>query len=179
MNLNDLLVNRTTAMLEWVEPLYGATPDGKEIVGNTTLRATVADCIAASRLQYQHNLLRDARVSDETLLLDFVAVHWAECRVTTDMLPVAPDLGERDIPTRWRRWVGWWRVRWGYCPACNFDAPEIDTCKICAPFSWAKSRRAYPMRGDALELMYKRFKLGYLKHDTTNYRPSPDSRTQD
>jgi hypothetical protein len=23
------------------------------------------------------------------------------------------------------------RFLWGYCPACNCDAPEADTCDIC------------------------------------------------
>lgn len=27
--------------------------------------------------------------------------------------------------------VGWWRLRRGYCPACNSDAPEIDRCSLC------------------------------------------------
>ncbi len=29
--------------------------------------------------------------------------------------------------------VGWWRLRRGYCPACNSDAPEID--RIAMPNS--------------------------------------------
>jgi hypothetical protein len=24
-----------------------------------------------------------------------------------------------------------WRMRFGFCPACNSDAPAIDTCPIC------------------------------------------------
>lgn len=44
------------------------------------------------------------------------------------------------------RFIGWWRMLWGHCPACNDDAPECDNCKICAVprrrearfgFSWA------------------------------------------
>ncbi len=34
--------------------------------------------------------------------------------------------------------LGKWRLWWGFCPACNSDAPELDTCKIC------KSSRDFP-----------------------------------
>ncbi len=30
-----------------------------------------------------------------------------------------------------RRLVGWYRLLWGYCPACNSDAPAIDSCYVC------------------------------------------------
>ena len=29
------------------------------------------------------------------------------------------------------RLVGAWRFWWGFCPACNSDAPEVDTCQVC------------------------------------------------
>lgn len=27
--------------------------------------------------------------------------------------------------------VGRWRMFWGFCPQCNSDAPELDTCTVC------------------------------------------------
>ncbi len=26
---------------------------------------------------------------------------------------------------------GAWRIRWGSCPLCNSDAPEMDDCAFC------------------------------------------------
>lgn len=31
----------------------------------------------------------------------------------------------------WNRLLAWWRVKWGFCPACNSDAPLIDNCPVC------------------------------------------------
>lgn len=31
----------------------------------------------------------------------------------------------------WNRILGGWRVRRGYCPQCNLDAPSFDTCAVC------------------------------------------------
>lgn len=30
-----------------------------------------------------------------------------------------------------RKQVGAWRMWWGWCPACNSDAPEVDECEVC------------------------------------------------
>ena len=27
--------------------------------------------------------------------------------------------------------IGKWRMLFGFCPKCNSDAPEIDTCNVC------------------------------------------------
>lgn len=34
------------------------------------------------------------------------------------------------------------RIFWGLCPACNSDAPEKDTCKVCNNFyGYARNNR--------------------------------------
>lgn len=35
-----------------------------------------------------------------------------------------------------KRLTCWWRLWWGLCPACNSDAPEIDTCQVCSGYRW-------------------------------------------
>jgi hypothetical protein len=30
-----------------------------------------------------------------------------------------------------RKLVGNWRLWRGYCPECNSDAPDVDTCEVC------------------------------------------------
>jgi len=35
-------------------------------------------------------------------------------------------------------WLGKWRLWWGFCPNCNNDAPECDTCHVC------RGTRAFP-----------------------------------
>lgn len=32
-----------------------------------------------------------------------------------------------------------WRIACGFCPVCNSDAPELDTCWLC------KGSREYPL----------------------------------
>lgn len=37
-------------------------------------------------------------------------------------------------------WGGLWRAYWGSCPACNSDAPELDTCKFCLSYYGYRSK---------------------------------------
>lgn len=30
----------------------------------------------------------------------------------------------------------WSRLLYGFCPECNSDAPEIDTCDVCGGYRW-------------------------------------------
>lgn len=41
-----------------------------------------------------------------------------------------------------RRLRGRWRLWWGLCPACNSDAPEIDSCQVC--FAYRTSTTYHP-----------------------------------
>jgi len=29
------------------------------------------------------------------------------------------------------------RLWFGFCPACNSEAPEMDTCPVCGGYRWA------------------------------------------
>ena len=48
-----------------------------------------------------------------------------------------------------KRIVSWVRIWiWGFCPACNSDAPKIDHCKVCCwdtktPFTERKKKSYY------------------------------------
>lgn len=44
-----------------------------------------------------------------------------------------------------------WRLFWNLCPACNSDAPELDTCWLCA------GSREYPLS----EATKKKYRLIY------------------
>jgi len=37
--------------------------------------------------------------------------------------------------------IGWRRMRWGHCPACNDDAPECDRCLVCNYFRFLRDAR--------------------------------------
>lgn len=53
---------------------------------------------------------------------------------------------------------GWWRHIWGFCPACNCDAPECDTCPICEDYS-GRVRPAFPFPKEERSKWWERFKL--------------------
>lgn len=38
------------------------------------------------------------------------------------------------------------RLFFGVCPACNSDAPEVDTCKICNGITWRDTLGEPPNR---------------------------------
>ncbi len=51
--------------------------------------------------------------------------------------------------------LGRYRMLWGWCPACNSDAPSVDRCLVCAPEQGRWSDRT-------AELVWQRFKArGY------------------
>lgn len=61
-----------------------------------------------------------------------------------------------NIKIKWKLFIGWTRIIWGFCPYCNSDAPVLYDCPICeydtsSPFN--KAKRIY---------YWSRFKL-YLK----------------
>lgn len=45
-----------------------------------------------------------------------------------------------------KRFLAWKRIRvWGFCPACNSDAPKLYDCKVCdydtkSPFNSTKRK---------------------------------------
>lgn len=39
---------------------------------------------------------------------------------------------------------GRWRLYWGFCPACNSDAPAINTCPVCKARERVHPSGAYP-----------------------------------
>lgn len=52
-----------------------------------------------------------------------------------------------------RKLVAYWRAFRGYCPRCNSDAPELDTCLICE--RW---RGSFPPSNQlAARWLYKHF----------------------
>lgn len=47
-------------------------------------------------------------------------------------------------PGFWLRLRARWRVLWGYCPGCNSDAPELDTCRVCNGFRVGRDSDEWP-----------------------------------
>ena len=43
-----------------------------------------------------------------------------------------------------RNWRTWWRLLWGFCPECNSDAPEMDTCKTCKGWWSGSTGNTFP-----------------------------------
>ena len=35
---------------------------------------------------------------------------------------------------RLHRFIGRWRLWWGFCPRCNSDAPAVDWCYVCRSY---------------------------------------------
>lgn len=33
--------------------------------------------------------------------------------------------------SRWRYWLGRWRMRYGFCPKC-YSSPPLSSCSICS-----------------------------------------------
>lgn len=33
--------------------------------------------------------------------------------------------------SRLRKLMGRWRLFWRFCPECNSDGPELDSCRVC------------------------------------------------
>lgn len=76
--INDLLKDKTKS-LEWFEPqagLYG----NREVTAHITLSATIQDCINMQRHIQGQRERGNVDSSDEDLLAEFIAVHWAQLK---------------------------------------------------------------------------------------------------
>lgn len=73
---NLLLEDRYRQHLSWVEPWCGTASDGDSVDVCVGMRATAAGCINLQRRAVQSTGFKDA-ISDDQLLSDFIAVHWA------------------------------------------------------------------------------------------------------
>lgn len=47
------------------------------------------------------------------------------------------------------------RILFGFCPKCNSDAPEMDTCYVCCGYRW--NCLGYPSKG-VKKYWYKKYK---------------------
>ncbi len=76
MTVDEMLEQRHTLKLLWVEPWRACGPEGNEISAHIEIRATVHDCINMCRAAAKE---RGASTmgNDAEHLLDFIAVHWA------------------------------------------------------------------------------------------------------
>jgi hypothetical protein len=62
--------------------------------------------------------------------------------------------------------IGRWRLWRGYCPACNLDAPAIDTCPVCHGFDSAAPTTPWPPGHMQLELWRRKWlRLDAQKHE--------------
>ena len=77
MTIEEMLENKDTVRLEWGEPWRALTADGKIKDSHVTMQVTVADCINISRAVTLDGM-PDLKPTEKDLLLDFMAVHWAE-----------------------------------------------------------------------------------------------------
>jgi hypothetical protein len=77
--LEQILERREDLRLSWCEPWPASASDGAETHAHVTLTATVDDCIAMARYVHlaREKPLPTEDLTDEVLLGDFVAVHWA------------------------------------------------------------------------------------------------------
>jgi hypothetical protein len=97
MTTEEMLEQRHTLKLLWVEPWKACGPEGNELYAHLELRATVHDCVNMSRAAAKQ-AGRPTMGEDERHLLDFMAVHWA-----------TPDLSNvRDEPRAKRVGSGPW-----------------------------------------------------------------------
>lgn len=59
--------------------------------------------------------------------------------------------------TRLQRIVGRWRLWWNLCPACNSDAPEVDTCPVCKAWDDLTPYGRCPPDAEIKSLWWSRF----------------------
>ena len=79
MKTSEMIGRRHELKLEWVEPLSTLGPEGEEVpTGNLVLSATVHDCVNHTRWVHAQIVGDHAKETDEELLMDFMAVHWAQ-----------------------------------------------------------------------------------------------------
>jgi hypothetical protein len=77
--LEKILAERQNLKLSWGEPWPAVKPDGSDGDAHVTLTASVDDCIALARYIHIHHAKKIPleQLTDEMLLGDFLAVHWA------------------------------------------------------------------------------------------------------
>jgi hypothetical protein len=51
---------------------------------------------------------------------------------------------QEKTPSFWLRLYGRWRLLFGFCPACNSDAPKLYECRVCGWYRSAES--GYPTK---------------------------------
>lgn len=74
-----LLLKRHEIRLVWHEPHSSVGPEGNHLDAHVKLSASIHDCVNMQRLNYMsHNYPISGEGIDAQLLLDFIAVHWAE-----------------------------------------------------------------------------------------------------
>jgi hypothetical protein len=61
--------------------------------------------------------------------------------------------------------VGWRRMRWGHCPACNDDAPEVDRCVVCNFFRFLRDEKQPKTLWDFKQAVWMRFKRWVRESD--------------
>lgn len=76
MTLAQMVERQHEVTLEWCEPWPARDRQGNEFVANVALRATVHDCIGASRA-YAESKGRPGGRADIDYLDDFIVTHWA------------------------------------------------------------------------------------------------------
>lgn len=59
----------------------------------------------------------------------------------------------RAVMSYLRRFIGWYRQAWGFCPECNSDAPALYKCTVCA----GASKLEYPPTRETKNLRWQRF----------------------
>lgn len=77
--VETILERRAELRLSWGEPWAATSPDGVETYADVVMTASVDDCIAIARFAHmkREKPLPMENLTDEVLLGDFMAVHWA------------------------------------------------------------------------------------------------------
>lgn len=61
-------------------------------------------------------------------------------------------------PGWWARLRGKWRMHFGFCPACNSDAPGVDRCEVCNGYTGHSSE--FPPNAARKSVWLRRFMQG-------------------
>jgi hypothetical protein len=67
---------------------------------------------------------------------------------------------KRTGPSLWARIVGKSRLLYGFCPACNSDAPEVDRCEVCLGYRSADGVCEFPPSDARKAVWLKRWMEG-------------------
>lgn len=78
-SIEKILAERQNLKLSWSEPWPASKEDGSDSDAHVTLTASVDDCIAMARYVHMRSVknIPLEQLTDEVLLGDFIAVHWA------------------------------------------------------------------------------------------------------